>query len=456
MPSSGADIDAQNGARSVSDTVDGGAHRRDLPAVAVIVAMFALVFVPNIIQKFLGGASARIVGASVVDSAQASLTRTIISLVAIILCVYLIVRRQRRSASTAPAVAGIVVLLIPWLLLTVFDFFGHRIIPSPQSLLYPLLCVAIWRARLGESGLRVIARCAIAVAAISVILGSMFPNSGLETITTGQFIASEKALLFGSLLSGVYFSGNNLGQFLVLLLPLMLYLKTRFGRVLGVVLVVFAIVWTGSRSSLITMIVIAVLALLLVLIDSDTSRRRLAWVVGTIALIVSLLVPFFFSGDARAFTGRGHIWATTLSYVAESPILGMGSRWFTVITGTDSDFGSTANQYVFHAHNQWLQLLATGGVVLSIAVLAMLFIAMKLAIRSASHRSMPAALYIVAFLLSGILELNLGFVDRAILWPSALLPLAVIVSMPKGIRFASKMKNFARRQGEMHPGKYPA
>lgn len=387
--------------------------------------MFAVVLAPNLLQKLAGVSATILVGDSVVNAPVAAAARELLSAAGLVVSVCLILRPTRLSLGRR-SLTSLLVLVSPWVLLTTLDLFGHGVAPGLQSLTYPLLCMAFWRSGEAVAGLRAAALCAVVAAVVSLALGVLSPALGVQSVNSDDFGVSDKPLLFGSLLSGVYFSGNNLGQFLVLLLPLILLLRGGVTRIASLALTAAAIVWSGSRSALFTMVAVLVVALVMAIFRTRTGRIRVAVTALGIAFTVSLGVPFWFANDPTAFTGRGHIWSTTLNYLADAPLVGLGSRWYGQIVGTNSDFGVTANQFVFHAHNQWLQLLTTGGVALAGLVFILLVMVAKKALRLPEPASSAALLYLLAFLLSGTLELNLGIVDRAILWPSALLPLILV------------------------------
>ena len=109
--------------------------------------------------------------------------------------------------------------------------------------------------------------------------------------------------------------------------------------------------------------------------------------------------------------------------MAQHPLFGNGSDWFSVIGSSSASLGPTW----FHAHNQFLQLLVTGGVVLAVLVGVLIVAAMTGAARLAVRGHLFGVSYLAALAGTCVFEVSLAIVDNSLLFPVAVLPLLFIL-----------------------------
>ena len=145
-------------------------------------------------------------------------------------------------------------------------------------------------------------------------------------------------------------------------------------------------------------------------------------IAGTLAFATTCIVPLV-TTDPAAFTNRGYIWQASHAAWAQHPFVGNGSDWFSIVGSSSASLGPT----VFHAHNQFLQLLVTGGVVLALLVGLLVATAVGAAGRLAARGHLVGAGYLAAFAGTCLLEVSLVIVDNSLVFPVAVLPLLFIL-----------------------------
>ena len=137
-------------------------------------------------------------------------------------------------------------------------------------------------------------------------------------------------------------------------------------------------------------------------------------------------LPFVAEQYPTSFSARGQIWHLTLDAWQRAPWSGLGSDWFLKEAGMRTELGPRSAYTLFHAHNQFLQVLATGGAIVGAAMFLMVLYVCSRAVHLSGREGMVAVAYLVAFFVSGSLELNLGIVDRWQFWVTSLAPLVSI------------------------------
>jgi O-antigen ligase len=139
---------------------------------------------------------------------------------------------------------------------------------------------------------------------------------------------------------------------------------------------------------------------------------------------VVVIVPLV-TREPTAFTNRGYIWGASLLAWRSEPWFGFGSRYFTDLARTSGELGGT----VYHGHNELVQLLVVGGMVLVALVGLLLLTAIVMATRRSS-RSM--FWFATLFVLAGVslLETSLSFVENTFLLSVLVLPLASLMFGP--------------------------
>ena len=398
-----------------------------------IVALAAVLVLPLMAQKVLGGnrQSLAVVG-STATLRQVDLMQGVLGLVTVTVCLFLAMR-YRPDSFARPPVSMLTAFVAPWVALSTTNL-AHGLLPATTSFGYLLVVVALWRAAAPVHALAVLGVLGGLVAACSVALGLFWPQLGLYANAAGVSVdAANKGVFVDRLLSGVFLSTNNLGQFLVLALPFAFLISWTWLRVACVLVSGWATVWSGSRSSLAaTVAVLLVLAVLRTAGDRERRRRATASCLLLMAGSACLAIPVVAERYPSSFSGRGRIWRLTLDAWYREPWLGLGSDWFLKEAGMRTELGPRSVYTLFHAHNQFVHVLATGGVFVGAVTLAMLVVVCRTAARLPGREGAVAVAYLVSFFVSGALELNLGIVDRWQFWVTALAPLVIIAASGQG------------------------
>ena len=341
------------------------------------------------------------------------------------LCLLLALDALRRNPRRD--LLGVGLLLAPWAWVLVRDLtVGSG--PQASDLVYPAVVVAVWLVRPGLAHLRLLGWVVGAVAVVSLLVGLLLPAAGLLSAEDGDVILRNKSFLPSGILVGVFTHGNTLGQFLLLGLPLVALLPRRGVRAALLAVTVAALVWSQARSAIGGALALAVVAAVLSLLP--LGRRavpgRLA-VGGALAVVAVLpFVPL----EPGAIASRGGIWAKSLAYWREHPWTGNGSDFYTRTARTTADLGPT----VSHGHNEVVQLLVTGGLVLAVLVALLVLAALHRA-TSTPDGAVRGTVLVLALACASLLEVSLSFRGSGVFDPVLLLPLAtLLVGEPLGER----------------------
>ena len=202
---------------------------------------------------------------------------------------------------------------------------------------------------------------------------------------------TRKCTVLGSLLTGVFTSGNQLGVALAAAIPFA-YLGFR-GRARDVLTLylggmTFA---TGSRTATVAALVMVV-ALLIVRPRLDAGRRApgravIAWIVLAGAVFSSAYVVRQYH-DPYPFTSRPLLWHVASGYIQKSPWLGYGPEKWADISESMGEIPRAAADSV---HNQWLDVLFRAG-----WIGAALLVCMVFAMVSSSGNARPGVLLVLA------------------------------------------------------------
>lgn len=314
----------------------------------------------------------------------------IVVLVAIILAVSILRSLLNRSGPSR-RFAILVAALAPGATLGL-SAIGAGLDLGLNSFVFALLAVAAWLRGVGKQTLRLLAALGALTAVVSVVLAVTAPELVLVARGTGSI--DEKAIIGSTLLAGPFAAPNTLGTAMLLLFPMVAFLRTRLMQVVAGASIVLALTWSASRTSL------AAWALLLLvgLLFKVGARWVLPVVVASLA-ILGLVLPFQ-SQSADDFTGRGRIWAGSIAAWREAPWLGQGPDYYSTAGQFINDMGRTA----FHGHNMWVNALATGGLLHAFTVLVLL---LAVTIQAYRLRLASLAAWVVGFAASGILEVVL-------------------------------------------------
>lgn len=327
------------------------------------------------------------------------------------------------NAVTRVGIGRLALFLTPWLYLVCRDAYAGHL--DSSAILFALVVLALAALNPGMAVLRTVGALTALTAIIALLMGIFFPETGILHDLTGEVREADKALLPGlGLLQGPFTSENNLAQYLALGLPAVFTLRSRWLRGVAIVLVLLAIGWSSSRGGLLTAGAVLVTGAVLWPLARLGWRRALhvtaTTVVGLLA-VVGTVLPFL-PWPADAFTERGLIWQGSAdAWVTQGELFGLGTQWFTEVGGTAT---TPLNDAAYHAHNQFLQLSVTGG--LALVALATIWLAGMAFVTThpGSPAQLPVALVLVAVVVSGFLEVPVGFVDRWQFWGVTAVPLA--------------------------------
>lgn len=385
----------------------------------LVVAVTVGFLLPLLVDSLHGVKEFRpITAAPAPDPAAVSLAATAGNLLVLVAClVVLVVHRRRWRDLLGPAA----LLLGAWAV-ALGVLLAHGADVPRAVVLVPLVVAAGTLLRPGRAAAAATGATTAALAGLSLLLGLLLPDAG--RYVRPEAVADEKPVGALGILAGVLPSGNNLGVALALGVPAVLLLRRAWLRWTALATVLLALAWTASRASWIA----AGAALAAALVLHLAGRRR--DVVAALALgaagTANVVLPFVVT-DPTAFTNRATYWVAGIDAWREAPFVGHGADYYTVVAREGGALGG----YAYQAHNQVVQLLVTGGLVLLVLVAAALVLAALRAVRAAGTDTWPTA-FLVALLCTMLFEVPLGVVDRVMYAPAALLPLVLVLAWRRG------------------------
>ena len=222
-------------------------HFRPDATVSLIVLVWAMYAIPRLVQTLTGVKRRATVGEALPMNPLAVKLELLLLLLAFALCAFVILRGT--AALPTDRRVPLVLMLAPWVYVVIRDLYIDQV-PTRGGMLYPLLVVAIWILRPQLRKLATLGYLVVLTAVVCIALGTFLPESGIYVSSAGAAVAPPKEILPLGILIGIFTDGNNLGQYLVLGLPTVMLIPRRVVRAAGIAVVLFAIVWTSSRSSL--------------------------------------------------------------------------------------------------------------------------------------------------------------------------------------------------------------
>ncbi len=285
----------------------------------------------------------------------------------------------------------LVILLAPWIYLITRDLYAGVHLHL-QDLEYPAIVIAVWVLRPPLRKLALLGYLAALLALISVLMGVFLKAKGLYHASNGDLVPLDKKILPWGILVGPLTSENNLGQALVLGLPLIGLARSRLVKLVVILLTSYAIVWTASRSSIAALAVGGLIALAL-----QVPGRKLRQVVAAVAVLATALVMIAIPVSTSVgtdFSNRGYIWITSLRAWSQHRVFGLGSRYYSSLAKYEEGLGGQA----FHGHNTFVQMVAVGGAVGLILVATMAVVSLRVCGplgRSRRERARGAARHIL-------------------------------------------------------------
>ena len=331
-------------------------------------------------------------------------------------------------------------LLAPWTAITLAGLLNTGR-PSVSTLLVPAVGLLATQVRDLRPVLRVIGGLTVVTAAMSLAAAAVVPSLAI----TQAGLNDAKAVIGGQLLAGLTLHPNTLALQLALGLPFVALIRRAPLRRVGLAMVLFALVWTSSRTSLVA---VAVGLAALALFQWGRSTRT-GWGLAPLGLLgvyaVAVLTGPYLALTTRAadaFTGRGAIWAASLDYWQLHPWIGNGPTVYNRVARIANDFGAGA----FHGHSTFVNVLTISGVVGMAAVTAVVLWALRTSYRAGWAGRWHLAMWPLVFVTMGWFEVPTDFSNIGTSAWVVIIPLAAVVladpeaerrTPPAGVRPAS-------------------
>jgi O-antigen ligase len=396
-------------------------RRADEFAVVVVLAWLTAVAAP-LLTSVLAPKYRTGVGDQLGSSPLANLAQRAIQLVLVLVCVRVVAGRARSLPTDRRL--SLLVLLAPWVYIVARDVYNNHLPRMLDNVIFPVLVVTVWVLRPPLRRLELLGYLVGVTALLCMALALLLPSKGLFSSAGGELITPEKQILPWGVLVGVFSGGNIAGQFLAVGLPAVMLVRRPVHRLWILPATLLALVWTSSRSSIAAgALALAVWAVVAALRAAGAGAASL--LASLLALAAVVAIPMTTTTNAD-FTNRGYIWQASFEYWAHSPWFGLGSTWYSSIGKFVTALPATA----YHGHNLFVHSLVIGGVVYIVLLVLLLgVVAGYAATWAARGVAFPASL-MVAFLVSGTLEVPFGVVDRAYLFVVTAIPFAVIAFGP--------------------------
>jgi len=390
--------------------------------VVLIVLTWLAVVLPRFVQSLTAPKHEALVNDAIPYSASTSFLSHLLTLLVIGWCVLVVARRSADLPTDRRRV--LVILLAPWIYLITRDIYAGVHLHL-QDLEYPAIVIAVWVLRPPLRKMALLGYLTGVLALISVLMGVFLKSKGLYHASSGDLVNLGKKILPWGILVGPLTSENNLGQVLVLGLPLIGLARSRIVKLLVILLTAYAIVWTASRSSIAALAVGGLIALVL-----QVPGRRLRQVVAAVLLLAAGLVMIAIpvsTSDGTAFSNRGYIWIASLRTWSQHRFFGLGSQFYSGLARYEEGLGGSA----FHGHNTFVQMVVMGGAVGLVLVAAMAVVSLGSAVRWVGRGVNVPAVLLGTFFVSATLEWSFGFYDRDFLLAVTVLPMAMVLFAPR-------------------------
>lgn len=374
------------------------------------------VLVPSLLVVLAGTRYLTPTGWASPDSPAASLARNaLLGLLVVILLWRIIVAPADTSRPPHTLLVGIA----PIVAVVSSLASGGDVVPTIIAF---VTVVSFWVRPPGVELIRQIAGWGVVSCVISLILGATLPAYGLMPSVSGD--QSDKAIVGGTLLSGMFNHSNTLGAVAVLILPLVFLFRRRSTVIFSVAVTLAALLWSASRTSIIAAIAMALAWVAVLLLRRS---NRLAVSVVSLAVITAsflvALVPFV-TEDPTAFTSRGQIWIFARGAFEASPIFGNGVSFFQDIWAVNNGLFKDAQ----HAHNSLLTQLTTLGVVGGLGLVLLMLSCVLISLAYARAGRFQLSMYIIVWLVLSIGETVWRFSVTQPMWLFGTLPLIILAA----------------------------
>ena len=295
--------------------------------------------------------------------------------------------------------AALLLVLAPWaviILLTVHAGGQARY----SMLLYAFTGLALWLIAPPIRVLTTLGWLTISTAALALVMGQWTPFGLVRSDAFG-----DKVFIGNALLAGPYSNSNVLGMVLALGLPAVFLVKSHISRSAGIGLILWALVWSASRTSIAAALVVVTLWLLCRLLPRRAGRLVAGMVIAA-GVAVVMWLPFH-ATSITEYNYRGQIWLASRATWQQHRWIGAGPDYYRAVAQSSNDFGRVA----FHGHNLAMHLLTVGGILLAATVGVTLAAVSRRALRLARNGVFFPALFVVAFVYVSALELPTDFRD---------------------------------------------
>lgn len=325
-----------------------------------------------------------------------------------------------------PGLWRIAVMLVPWVWLLARNAFSGVV--TADTLLYPFVILAVAALRPHPRVLAYVGGLVGVTAFLAIVLGLFAPEAGIVRESDGEIrVRADKELIPGiGLLQGMFPSENTLALFLSVGIVSILLIRTTWWRNTCLAMSAVALLWSSSRGGLLTAggLIVAGVALHWLL---RNGLRRLASTAARagamIAFVAAAGLPFL-GWDDDAFSARGQIWNVAIAEWTERSLwYGLGPGWFARMAATET---SPLHEGAYHAHNDMLQMIVSGGLVLAVLFIGFFVVIAWDVTSPRSDTLWTAGMLVVAIALSGAMEATTGFVDASSQWLAAMVPLAIV------------------------------
>lgn len=316
----------------------------------------------------------------------------------------------------------LVIFLLPWAAMNIATVYMEGRF-SYSSVVFPLVGLAAGGLAEPMRTLRTVGILTGVLAAGSIAMGALLPKAGLFSVS----LLNDKSIIGDKLLVGPLYHPNSLGETLALGLPFVLLIKSKFWRGVSFALVVFALVWTASRTGIIAASVGCIVAICWMAVRNSQKSMLAPLILACIYMTVIFVGPAAVSygiADPKSFSGRGQIWQGSLEQWERSPLIGNGVHIYAELAKMWNNVGIGA----FHGHNMYVTFLMTAGV-LGAAALTIVYIAiLTRSWKLGSAGIIGPAVWPIAFIADGWMEVpsdlfTLGTISWVV-W----VPLAVVLS----------------------------
>jgi O-antigen ligase len=373
--------------------------RRNVRFQILILLSFFRVVIPTFLDTFLNGRTNLQIRSKQVDNAidyqiQSNLYSQVQSAFTVILiayCIYLIILYLLSGSFTINWLYFIIIILF---FLSIYLQVMNDSYPRFQIVLFPLILLCSILLRPDFSSFRIVSVAIIIVSIISLALRLVSPDIVLVNYGSLQ----SKGIFGYKLLSGIYSHSNQFGAVLSLSAPFILLLK-RNAQIVFLPLILLTLFLTGSRSALLA----TALSLMLMWSLRNFSDKAFNLTVTCVfysGMVVMYVLPFLIRSE-NFLSLRGRIWMRSIEDWKTNPIFGMGSDYY---ENTALNY-STIGYYGGTGHNLALDFLVKYGI-LGLAMISIILITMRNRAVLVLNLSRVPALWILTFLLNGIVEVN--------------------------------------------------